>query len=344
MPFAVFPGAVQAHGNRWYSVDNGAYRTDSPPLVTLHTVEGRMERSAIEAHRSPPHLWVDPWKRDIFQTVDLARPARALENRPGGAAETNRRGVNIQIELQAYADPRRRGSVRHVSNIGAAEIEFLAEVIRQLDAMIRQIDPRRRGVIPCSPPTVGAGDSGYGVASQWRLSADEFDQFSGGLLGHCHVPDNAHYDPGGDFPWSELVAAVNGTPPSVRPLGPGDVGERVRDMQRDLNLAIDARIAVDGDYGPQTAAAVLDAKTRLVAAGRLSDGDTSPTAGPEFLDALDEYAGHVEEGHAEPITADRPDRGEDATPYDLLANAARLSKLALIAITDAQERLGDAPT
>lgn len=264
MAFVEFPGAVQVKESRWYNRDSDRYHfTDRAPVLMVHTVEGRMGRSAIGAHRSPPHLWLDPLPdyRDIFQTVDLSEPARALRNIAGYAPQTNRRGIMIQWELQLFADPKRRDSARHVSALTDDDLRWLADQAVLVDEIVRTIDPQGRGVIPASAdqvPEMGPGDQGYGLRSKWRLSADEFMNYRGGILGHAHSPDDSHYDPSGDFPMTRFVefciAAKTGTRPvSKQVLRRGVNSPTVGRWQKLANKVFDVRLAVDNDFGPLTA-------------------------------------------------------------------------------------------
>lgn len=264
-PFVQFPGAVQVTESRRYAQTYGYRDPGNPPVLILHTVEGRMGRSAIAAHVSPPHLWTDPLPdyRDHFQTIDLARPALALQNTPGGAAETNHRGLCFQVELQLFSDPKKRHTARHVSNLADDDLRWLGEQIAVLDRISRDLDPHNRGIIPTSTtavPELALGDLGYGTRSAWRLNAAEWYAF-GGILGHGHVPDNSHYDPSGEFDMVRLIehaqAAQLGNgqaPPTHRVLRVGSPHrDAVEAWQIIINRVFGLRLAEDGRFGPLTA-------------------------------------------------------------------------------------------
>jgi len=220
-----------------------------------------MGRSAIAAHGSPPHLWIDPLVeyRDIYQTISLARPAMALAN-TGAAGETNHRGLCFQVELQLFSDPKKRGTSRHVASLTDSALAWLGVQVAKLDTIARQLDPLGRGIIPADPasvPELGLGDLGYGTRSRWRLTAAEWASYSGGILGHGHVPENSHYDPSGEFDFARLIehaqAAAGNTAPARRvELRVGSTGPAVKAWQQLLNLVFGFKLATDGHFGPLT--------------------------------------------------------------------------------------------
>lgn len=262
--FRALPGAIQVSENRWYNRDNdNNYQYQHlHPVLMLHTVEGRMGREAIAGHTSPPHLWGDPLPnyRDIFQTVDLQEPARALRNIEGYAPQTNRRGIMIQVELQLYADPRLRGTERHVSSLTDDDLRWIGELVVLIDQQVMAMDPYGRSVIPDTPdaiPPMGPGDSGYGLGSEWRLGWPEFRDYRGGILTHAHSPDDAHYDTSGDFDirrmaeWAiALKAGGAASAPAFVVLRQGMSGPLVTGWQALLNLVFGKRLVEDGIFGP----------------------------------------------------------------------------------------------
>lgn len=184
----VFPGAIQLREGVRYD-DRRRYReTNHPPAVCLHTVEGYVGRSFMATHRSPPHIWADPQSRQIWQTMDLAGPALALVNGAGGP-ETNHRGPMFQVELHGFA--------RQTGTWPLDDLKWIAEsIIVPLHNIAR--DQYGKGIITDNPallpPTTG--DDGYGLGGAVRMSADEWDNFEGGICCHSHVPENRHWDCG----------------------------------------------------------------------------------------------------------------------------------------------------
>lgn len=108
----------------------------------------------------------------------------------------------------------------------------------------------------------------------------------GGICGHWDVTaawdESDHTDPGDAFPWAEFMGAVTGQPVTVvTPVAPGGstptqlrqgaTGPAVTALQARLNRLFPAysHLAVDGRFGPGTAAVIQQFQTRshLVAEG-----------------------------------------------------------------------------
>lgn len=147
-----------------------------PFKIVHHTTEGSTAQGAFGAfrkNRSDPHFTVDA--TTIFQHVDTALGARALRNDAGGV-QTNRDGA-IQIELVAFAhlpkDPRALANV--------------ARLCRWLEAT-HQIPRDWPSGFP-KPAKNGKDPGGHNRdATTWDTKS--------GHYGHCHVPENTHWDPG----------------------------------------------------------------------------------------------------------------------------------------------------
>lgn len=189
------PGGVTVE-HRPYRVANCGSRwtdPDAAPRVTLHTTESRRGSidavlalwSAAEARGTltVPHFTIDAGTRRVVQHRDMLGPACALEGCSNGEVATN--GVpNVQVEIVGYA---------HDSpGWPDDDLAFIADWLVAV----------RRGGFPvplqCSVPFFGDRNAPYVLASYssplrlhgvaWRVYA--------GLLGHQHVPCNAHWDPG----------------------------------------------------------------------------------------------------------------------------------------------------
>jgi len=149
--------------------------TGGPYKIVHHTTEGSTAQGAFSAfkkHRSDPHFTVDATA--IYQHVDTGQGARALRNAPGGV-QTNRDGA-IQIEVVGFAHrPKTKPTLRN-----------LARLCRWLEAT-HAIPP----VWPNGPPKPAKNDHDPGNhnrdPSTWNTQ--------GGHYGHCHVPENTHWDP-----------------------------------------------------------------------------------------------------------------------------------------------------
>ena len=153
----------------------GTY-TGGPFKIVHHTTEGPTAQSAFEAfrkNRSKPHFTVDA--TEIYQHVDTMQSARSLRNPPGGV-ETNRDSA-VQIEVVGFA---------HLPK-GAAALTNVARLCRWIEQQhsVPRIWPNG---LP-KPAVNGRDPGGHNRdAAVWVAH--------GGHYGHCHVPENEHWDPG----------------------------------------------------------------------------------------------------------------------------------------------------
>lgn len=182
--------AVYQHAT-WLPGNSAGNYLGGPWRIVWHTTEGNTAAEAIalfQAHNSWPHFTVEP--DQAYQHVDTALAARSLENAAGGV-ETNRWHA-VQIELVAYA-----------------ALPKPPELIARAAQLARWIE-RTHGVVREWPnghprPAHNFLDPGghNRDAQTWKNR--------GGHYGHCHVPENHHWDPGkidvaalmaevGDFP------------------------------------------------------------------------------------------------------------------------------------------------
>lgn len=135
------------------------------PKIVWHTTEG----SGLPGYSgSQPHFTLEPKSNKLWQHVPIRGGAYALRNLSGGI-ETNRAHA-IQVELIGFARESHLWSDEAYANIArlARWIEKHAGV------------PRRCGVEFRS-------DSTHKVSDYVNYS---------GHLGHQHVPENDHWDPG----------------------------------------------------------------------------------------------------------------------------------------------------
>lgn len=146
-----------------------------PLKIVHHTTEGSSAAGALEAfkkHRSFPHFTVD--RARILQHIDTEVGARALRNAPGGV-ETNRGGA-IQIELVGFA---------HKPKNPEALI-LLARLCRWLEQV--------HG-IPSTWPAGAPKPARNGKDPGGHNRDPRIWSTQGGHYGHCHVPENTHWDP-----------------------------------------------------------------------------------------------------------------------------------------------------
>lgn len=172
-----------------HDLEAGAGLSPGPghPKVVIHTTESprgswagvrNLWRGSSSWGRGLPHFLADGSR--YVQLLPLNVAAYTLENKAGGA-DTNRSGPAIQVEICGYA----------ADGLNDAELEALGKWLADLVAAGVGIDlgqhPRFYG------PSDGIVLATYDAPQ--RLSAAAYQAF-GGFLGHQHVPENAHWDPG----------------------------------------------------------------------------------------------------------------------------------------------------
>lgn len=179
-----------------------------PFRIVHHTSEGSSARAAMAAYRqsgTDPHFTVD--RTTIFQHVDTGERARALRGANGGV-ETNGRSA-VQIAVVGFAGKRK----------SKATLVNVARLCRWIEAT--HDVPRTWPAGFPKPPTDRGGDPGGHSRNPETWAA------SGGHYGHCHVPENTHWDPGYvameiDFlmnaTFDDDGTLSNATHPLVRPL------------------------------------------------------------------------------------------------------------------------------
>ncbi len=156
-----------------------------PHKIVHHTTEGSSAAGAIAAYRKKkcdPHFTVDPAK--VYQHIDTGVGARALRNDAGGV-QTNRDSA-IQIELVGFAGARKN----------ATSMTNLARLCRWLEKT-HAIPKAWPSGVP-KPALNGRDPGGHNRdAANWDSK--------GGHYGHCHVPENTHWDPAFDAIETEFL-------------------------------------------------------------------------------------------------------------------------------------------
>lgn len=169
----------------------GGMNGDGSRKLTLHSTEGKSIDGAVgayTAHNSWPHLTVDCPRRAVVEHLDLMVAGRSLRNTAGGADQTNKDGtVHVQIEMVGTAvQPTTLGSPEDLTWFGR-------EVVRPIHELT--------GIPLVTSVPWRAYPGSFGLHAPQRLSPAAWDAYSG-ILGHQHVPDNDHGDPGSiDIAW-----------------------------------------------------------------------------------------------------------------------------------------------
>jgi hypothetical protein len=157
----------------------GSYTTDTRRGL-LHTTEG----TRLPAYNGiQPHFTIGRDGADapvrLWQHLPITVAARSLYNASGGE-QTNRHGV-IQIEII--------GSAAHMAQLATAD----PELFTALGQWMRWVEATAGVAQVANSPF--DGESAYGLNGTTRLSAGEWST-STGWVGHQHVPENEHWDPG----------------------------------------------------------------------------------------------------------------------------------------------------
>lgn len=189
-----------------------------PEVFLVHSTEGTGWPDYSGGSMTPNMTIMADFKNQrvlVRQHIPANRSSRALENRAGGV-ETNTQNV-FQVELVATCDPAthkkwKAAGIQHIYTPEAPDwfILGVAEVLDWLhdDWGLKIQDAAPRG-------WVGPEKSPARLDAPQRLSFKEWNA-AYGVLGHQHVPENGHWDPGA-FPVAKLIAAAKGLTPAPTP-------------------------------------------------------------------------------------------------------------------------------
>jgi hypothetical protein len=239
------------------TVDTTSQKFSSGPqpeadIVVIHTTEG-MSWPGYANGGEAPHATI----RAIPGVGILVREhipeteyAKALMNLPGGV-ETNRRGC-LQYEFVGTCDPASKDKMFFWPEADDVVIKAVADYLRS--KMVRWGIP----FVAAQFQAYNASFGPRGGTNKVRMSGAEWNSFQG-LVGHQHVPENVHGDPGA-FPVVKLIGFLKGStaPVVVEPVkGP---------------VFIPPRLTVDGAFGLNT----VKALQRWI--GQMPDGDWGPAS------------------------------------------------------------------
>jgi hypothetical protein len=226
-----------------------------------------------------PQVLYDPKTDRLGQFGPLTQSARALQN--DGTRRTNREGlVNIQVEVVAMPsppwtdgfDPATKPNFRKLLAAGRAH--------------------GIPDVWPAGPPVARSSDPMPRRRDIWQSKA--------GHYGHCHVPGNSHWDPGGidtaKVPGKAVTPTPNPTPapapkPSPKPkvsvahlvyaakhdpaAAQGHTSYRAEVLIVEKALHAEGLLAtqyVDGSFGTRTVSAYAALQRRYDYSGSAADG------------------------------------------------------------------------
>lgn len=186
-----------ADRSQWFA---GRYPGAPMPDIKIglfHTTEGTGWPS-YQGGATTPHLTIRAnakrQRLEIRQHLPLDRSARALRNEAGGV-ETNTAGV-VQIELVGTCYPDGPGLVWPKAPAWA--IEQLGDVVATLHKLV--------GIPMHSSVEWRTYPDSYGTRARQRLTGAQWRDYRG-WLGHQHVPENSHGDPG-NLPIGRIIAAA----------------------------------------------------------------------------------------------------------------------------------------
>jgi len=161
-----------------------------------------------------------------------------------GGVETNRRGKVYQLEVVGFA--------KHIPTYSGEWFAALAAEVRWICGLLDVpiLFPRRFLPYPAS-----YGDNGVRFThSEWATAT--------GIIGHQHVPENAHGDPG-DLTRLTTILAPNGAPVLKGPPPMPTNANWIVEAQRLLRNAGYDPGDIDGDWGPLSNAALHAMKNSL---------------------------------------------------------------------------------
>jgi hypothetical protein len=215
---------------------------ENPPLLVVHSTEGYTAQSAADWMRSQntmSNAVYDPRTRKRIQLLDWHRNARSLRNEAGGV-ETNNRPNVFQLEIVGFA--------KAIPNYPDEWFRNLGDEIERLIAVLNLPRNFPAPFLPY-PASFGKGNGVRLTAKQWATA--------GGIVGHQHVPENDHGDPG-DL--SRLIPLITPgvTPTMSQPdhtLSTSEVAN-LKEMQRMLRVRAGYAGAIDARPGTKTLEAV----------------------------------------------------------------------------------------
>ncbi|MET9517399.1 hypothetical protein [Streptomyces sp. NPDC002994] len=226
-----YPGASTTY---WYQTRYGGTPMESNVGV-VHTTEGRVLPSYGDGASAPNFTAVPDFANKRlrwYQHFDFDVSSRALVNRSGGV-DTNTANA-VQVELVGTCDERnattwdgKRAGVDYTFWPDAPDwaLKELAHFVRWAHA---EHGLQMKSTITWKPYNKGQVGGSYG-ANGVRLTGAQWGSYYG-WLGHQHVPENDHGDPG-DIDFARVLAHA-----TAKPTTPTAPAEEDTDVPHNLSL------------------------------------------------------------------------------------------------------------
>lgn len=215
-------------------------------VLVLHTTESSSLQGSkryLEAKNLEPNAIFDPKTGEWHQWHAGFAMGKALRNAPGGV-ETNRREGVWQLEIVGYASSIKSYGGDWYGNL-ASRLRWICNVYN----------------IPFKFPYRFDGTRAYGLKGSVRLTAQQWRAVSG-IIGHQHVPENQHWDPGP----LDVDRIVRGSASAGPTTGGTAVTNGMLEVQQLLQSVGLYDGALDGVWGPKTRAGIHMMRNNYVTA------------------------------------------------------------------------------
>ncbi len=154
----------------------------------LHTTETTSWPGYDDGAKAPNATY-HPRLRQVRQHFDSDRSSRALQDPSDTAVRENRDNV-FQLEIIAFSDYARARDIGGLW-IGDLNDEHYQDIAKMLQQLYVDLG------LPLES-TVHWHEGQKTAFNDVRLNSAQYDSYKG-ILGHCHVSGNVHWDPGGFY-------------------------------------------------------------------------------------------------------------------------------------------------